>query len=83
MSRIRQTRGIHPIGKAAKSVGVLGFDPDQDRPEVPRRFLQVFEPGDVVIGAKHLQKFTQRAGALRHPQDEVLLQRRNSAGRVP
>ena len=70
---IGKAGGIQPIEKPLKLLGGFGFDPDQDRAEIARRFFEILKPRDIIIGAEKVQKLFEGAGALRHPQDEVLL----------
>jgi histidine phosphotransfer protein HptB len=68
-----RSRRALPGEETGEIRGVRGLDPDQHGAEVARRFLQVFEARDVVLGAQDLEEIAQRAGALRQPEDEILL----------
>jgi len=56
---------LQPREQRIEGARILRLDPDQDRPEIARGFLEILEPGDVVIGAQTAQKILQRSGALR------------------
>ena len=64
---------IQPFEKPVKLLGGFGFDPDQDRAEIARRFFKILKPRDIIIGAEKVQKIFERAGPLRHPQYKVFL----------
>src|SRR6056297_434308 len=57
-----------------ETLRVAGFDADEDRAKVPCRFLEILEPGDVIVRTKYRQEVFQRTGALRHTQDKILLE---------
>src|SRR6056297_2133767 len=69
--------GKTPFGdtreQCRKGGRVPRLDPDQDRAEVARRFLEILEPGDVVIGSQKFEEVAQRAGPLRQAEDEIFL----------
>ena len=49
---IGKAGGIQPFEKPVKLLGGFGFDPDQDRAEIARRFFEILKPRDIIIGAE-------------------------------
>src|SRR5690606_2921390 len=53
---------------------VLRFDTDQYGAEIARRFLQIFETRNIILGSQKIEERTKRARPLRKAEDEIFLQ---------